>query len=91
MKLVTVDMKKTMIAEFHSAPKNQIEKSQARLEVPPEGMDMLEYIILTFVIAEKKRRQREGGQRRGLALANAIRSFFVVMYELETPLTFSTL
>ena len=68
MKLVTVDEKKTVIAEFHSAHHfmknqtrdimNQIQK--ARLEVQPEGMDMLDYIILTFVIAEKKRRQREG-------------------------------
>lgn len=59
MKLVTADGEKTVIAEFH--PANYIVKRRkARLEVQPAGMDMLDYIILTFVIVENKRREREG-------------------------------
>ena len=58
MKLFTADEKKTMVAEFH--PANYIVKRRkARLEVQPAGMDMLDYIILTFVIVENKRRERE--------------------------------
>ena len=58
MKLVTADEKKKVIAEFHRA--HYITKKQkARLEVQPEGMDMLDYIVLTFVFAENKRRERE--------------------------------
>jgi len=57
MKLVTADEKKTVIAEFHRA--RHLRKRKARLEVQPAGMDMLDYIILTFVFAENKRRERE--------------------------------
>ena len=57
-KLVTVDEKKTVIAEFHRA--HHIRKKQeARLEIQPAGMDMLDHIILTLVFVEDKRRQRE--------------------------------
>lgn len=63
MKLVTADEKKTVIAEFHR-PHHFINKQKARLEVQPEGMEMLDYIILTFVYVERKRRQREGTQNR---------------------------
>ena len=63
-KLVTADEKKTVIAEFHRA--HYISKKQkARLEVQPAGMDMLDYIILTFVFAEQKRREREARARSG--------------------------
>ena len=58
MKLVTTDEKKTEIAKFHRA--HYITKRQKpRLEVQPAGMDMLDYIVLTFVLAEQKRRERE--------------------------------
>ena len=58
MKLVTTDEKKTVIAEFHRA-RYFVKKQKARLEVKPAGMEMLDYIILTFVFAESKRRERE--------------------------------
>ena len=58
MKLVTVDKKKTVIAEFHRAHHIR-KKKEARLEIKPAGMDMLDHIVLTFVFAEDKRRQRE--------------------------------
>jgi len=58
MKLVTADEKKTVIAEFHRAH-YFTKKQKARLEVQPAGMNMLDYIILTFVFAENKRRERE--------------------------------
>lgn len=57
MKLVTADEKKTVVAEFHRA--RYLKKRKARLEVQPAGMVMLDYIILTFVFAENKRRERE--------------------------------
>lgn len=57
-KLVTTDEKKTVIAEFHRAH-HIIKKRKARLEVQPAGMHMLDYIVLTFVIVENKRRERE--------------------------------
>ena len=57
VKLVTADDKKA-IAEFHRAH-HFTKKQKARLEVQPAGMDMLDYIILTFVFAEDKRRERE--------------------------------
>ena len=58
VKLVTTDEKKTVIAEFH--PANYLAKRRkARLEVHPAGTDMLDYIILTFVFVENKRRVRE--------------------------------
>jgi hypothetical protein len=58
MKLVTVDEKKTVIAEFHRAH-SILKKQKARIEVQPAGMTMLDYIVLTFVFAENKRRERE--------------------------------
>jgi hypothetical protein len=58
MKLVTADEKKTVIAEFHRRHYFR-KKQKARLEVQPAGMDMLDYIVLTFVFAENKRRERE--------------------------------
>ena len=61
VKLVTVDDKKTVIAEFHRRH-YFTSKQKARLDVQPAGMDMLDYIVLTFVFAERKRRERE---RRG--------------------------
>ena len=47
-----------MIAEFHRAH-HITKKRKARLEVQPAGMRMLDYIVLTFVFAEHKRRERE--------------------------------
>ena len=56
-KLVTADENK-VVAEFHRA--HYITRRQkARLEVQPAGMDMLDHIVLTFVFAEDKRRERE--------------------------------
>jgi len=41
-------------------PANYLAKRRkARLEVHPAGVDMLDYIILTFVFVENKRRVRE--------------------------------
>lgn len=57
MKLVTMDEKKTVIAEFHRA-RHVLKKQKARLEIHPAGMHMLDHIILTFVFTEDKRRQR---------------------------------
>ena len=57
-KLVTADEKKTVIAEFHGA-RCFSKKQKARLEVQPAGMDILDYIVLTFVVAESIRRDRK--------------------------------
>ena len=57
VKLVTTD-EKTVIAEFHRAHHFR-RKEKPRLEVQPAGMDMLDDIILTFVFADSKRRERE--------------------------------
>lgn len=58
LKLVTMDEEKTVIAKFHR--KHYFTKKQkARLEVQPAGMGMLDYIVLTFVFVENKRRERE--------------------------------
>ena len=57
IKLVTMDEKKTVIAEFHPAH-HILKKRKARLEIHPAGMHMLDHIVLTFVFAEDKRRQR---------------------------------
>ena len=57
-KLVTADEKKAVIAKFHRAH-HVTKKQKARLEVQPAGMDMLDYIVLTLVFVEDKRRQRE--------------------------------
>jgi hypothetical protein len=59
MKLVTTDEKKTVIAQFHRAH-YVVKKKKARIEVQPAGMEMLDYIILTFVFAENGRRDQEG-------------------------------
>jgi len=58
VKLVTADEKKTVVAEFHRAH-YFTKKQKARLEVQPAGMNILDYIVLTFVFAENKRRERE--------------------------------
>jgi len=58
MKLVTTDEKKTTIAEFHRAH-YFTKKQKARLEVHPAGMGMLDYVVLTWVFAEYKRKERE--------------------------------
>lgn len=63
MKLVTADEKKTVIAEFHR-PNYFVHKQKARLDIQPEGMGMLDLIVVTFVYVERKRRQREGTQNR---------------------------
>jgi len=63
-RLVTTDGKKTEIAKFHRAscfPR----KRKARLEVQPAGMGMLDHIVLTFVYAEQKRRERESAAKSG--------------------------
>lgn len=66
MKLVTNDEKKTVIAEFHRAH-YFTRKEKAKLEVQPAGMAMLDYIILTLVYVENKRREREtGGDSTGV-------------------------
>ena len=57
MKLVTTDGKKTVIAEFHQA-QGFLSKQEAILEVQPAGMDMLDEIVLTFVLVEQTRRER---------------------------------
>jgi len=64
MKLVTTDEKKTVIAEFERAH-HFIKRQNARLEVQPAGMNMLDYIVLTFVFAENKRRERERRAKSG--------------------------
>ena len=58
MKLVTADEKQTVIAEFHP-PRSIAEKRKARLEVQAAGVGMLDYVVLTFVFADTKRRERE--------------------------------
>lgn len=62
VKLVSTDGEKTVIAEFHRA-RHLIKPRKARLEVQPAGMEMLDYIVLTFVFAETKRRQREAAAK----------------------------
>ena len=67
MKLVTTDAKKTVIAEFHRAH-YFTRKEKAKLDVQPAGMAMLDYIILTWLYVENKRREREtGGDSTGIA------------------------
>jgi hypothetical protein len=63
-KLVTMDENKTVIAKFHKA-RCCFRKRKARLEVHPAGMGMLDHIILTFVFAEQKRREREQAAKSG--------------------------
>ena len=57
-KLVTTDEKKTVIAEFRPAHYPTM-KQKARLEVKAAGMGMLDWIVLTFVFADTRRRERE--------------------------------
>ena len=64
LKLVTTDGKKTEIARFYR-PKCFPKKQKARLEVHPAGMEMLDFVVLTFVIAETKRRARESLAKSG--------------------------
>ena len=67
MKLVTTDEKKTVIAEFHRAH-YFTRKEKAKLDVQPAGMAMLDYIVLTWMYVENKRREREtGGDTTGIA------------------------
>ena len=56
--MVTMDKEKTVIAQFHRAH-HIMRKEKARLEVQPAGMGMLDYIVLTWIFAENKRRDRE--------------------------------
>jgi len=58
LKLVTTDEKKTVVAEFHRSH-HFTRKEKAKLEVQPAGMDMLDHIVLTWVFAENKRKERE--------------------------------
>lgn len=58
MKLVTTDEKKTVIVEFHRAH-YFTKKQEARLDIQPAGVDMLDYTVLTWVFAEYKRKERE--------------------------------
>ena len=60
MKLVTTDKKKTVIAEFH--PTLRFAREKAKLNVQPAGVVMLDYIVLTWVFAEKKRRERKANE-----------------------------
>jgi len=57
-KLVAMDEKKTVLATFHRSRGHRKKKQKARLEIEPAGMEMLDYIVLTFVFAEQKRRER---------------------------------
>jgi len=63
-KLVTTDEKKSVIAEYHRA-RHFMRREKPLLEVQPAGMDMLDYIVLTFVFAENKRRERETRMKAG--------------------------
>ena len=58
LKLVTTDEKKTVIAEFHRSH-HFTRKEKARLDIQPAGMNMLDHIVLTWVFAENKRKERE--------------------------------
>lgn len=51
------DGSKTVIAQFHR--RNFMSGQKAYLELTPMAMDMLDHIIVTFVFADKKRRDRE--------------------------------
>jgi len=64
MELVTTDEKKTVVAKFHRAH-YFTKKRKARLEVQPAGMGMLDYIVLTFVFVENRRREREAAAKYG--------------------------
>jgi len=47
---------KTEIARFHQPMLGALSKTKARLEIKPEGMHMVELIVLTWVFVEKRRR-----------------------------------
>jgi len=59
-RLVTMDEEKTELAKFHRAH-HFTKRQKARLEVQPAGMGMLDHIVLTFVVVECNRRERERG------------------------------
>jgi len=59
IKLVTTDGKKTAVAEFHRA-RSFTKKQKVRLEIQAVRMGILDHIVLPFVFAENKRREREG-------------------------------
>ena len=63
LKLVTADDKETVIAQFH--PRRLVKRQKAQLEVQPAGMKMLDYIVLTFLFAEKIRRDRDRAVQSG--------------------------
>lgn len=52
----------TVIAEFHR-PHYFTNKQKARIDVQPAGMGMLDYIVLTFVLVDQARREREAGAK----------------------------
>lgn len=60
-RLVTTD-EKTVIAEFHQ-PNYVTKRQKPRLQVHPEGMHMLDHIVLTFVYVEHQRGQREAEEK----------------------------
>lgn len=62
MKLVTTDENKKLIAEFHRAH-HFTRREKPKLEIQPEGMDMLDYIVLTFAFVEHKRKERKSRAR----------------------------
>ncbi|KAF9649443.1 hypothetical protein BDM02DRAFT_3128398 [Thelephora ganbajun] len=97
MKLVTADEEKTVVAEFHR-PRYFINKQKARLDVQPAGMNMLDYIVLTFVFAEQSRREREAAAKsavRQSGVPSEDEELFLRMtercIELRVVLRFSTL
>jgi hypothetical protein len=53
-----MDEEKTVIAQFHRAH-HFIKRQNAKLEVQPPGMKMLDHIVSTFVFVEHNRRKRE--------------------------------
>jgi len=57
-RLVTTDEKKTEIARFYRARSFPM-RQKARLVVQPAGIDMVDQIVSTFVIAEQRRRERD--------------------------------
>jgi len=61
-KLLLDDGSKTVIAKFHR--KNKVfNKRKAYLEITPRGMEILDDIILTFILVEKQRRDKERRSR----------------------------
>jgi len=58
-KLLLDDGSKTVIAQFHSRP--ALTRKKPHLEVTPTGMEILDYVILTWIFAEHTRRNRDKG------------------------------